>query len=1026
VNSGLLRVRLLAWAGIGLCALGGRAIVAQGQGQAPPLPPPINQSDDPLLEPFVWRSIGPANMGGRIDDIAVVESDPSTIYMGFATGGIWKTTNNGTTWSPIFDTHPVSSIGDIAIAPSNPNVIYVGTGEPNNRQSSSFGAGVYKSTDAGKSFEPVGLEDTQSIGRIVVHPKDPNIAYVAAVGHLFGPNKERGIFKTADGGKTWTNTKFIDEDTGFTDVVMDPNNPNTLFAASYQRRRMPWGFNGGGPGSAIWKTADAGKTWTKLTAGLPDNPIIGRIGLDMARSKPGVIYASIEVGPSGGTGAGVNADGTLVVPGQRGAGGGRGDQPPPDPTRSGIWRSDDGGKNWKFLSNQGDRWMYYSQIRVDPTNAEIAYQGGAPFFKTVDGGKTWRQVQGLAHSDHHAIWINPKNGNHLLVGNDGGLDISYDQADTWEFVNTMAVGQFYAISADMRKPYYVCGGLQDNGSWCGPSATRSANGILNSDWFRVGGGDGFYTASDPTDWTTIYSESQDGNTSRVDVRTGRTTSIRPSGPRAPQQGGRGDAPGAGGGTPNPAALAALAQQLGFGGGNPNGNVVPTPAPGTNFRFYWNTPFMLSPHNPRTIYLGADRLFRSYNRGDTWMTSGDLTNNIGRNDRPLMGVPGTAPMASKHDGAASYSNIVTVSESPLVPGILWVGTNDGNVQVSRDSGNTWKNVAGKVPGVPKETHVSRVEASHFDGGAAYATFDGHRTDDHTPYVFRTADFGETWTSISNNLPKGNVNVIREDPKNRNLLYLGTEYAVYISLDGGKEWKRFMNGLPTVRIDDILVHPRDNDLILGTHGRSIYIMDDISALQQMTPEATKGDAYVFDIRPAVAWINDIQKAITVGGAKHFRGQNPSRGAAISYWLKAAPAGDVRITISDFTGREIRSIAGTKEAGLNRVQWDLGLAGGGGRGGGQGGGQAAPAPAAQGAVAAPVVAGQLIQPPAGGQAGRAGAPATAAQPQRGGGGGGGGRGGLGPAVPAGSYVVKVTVGDKVIGQRTVVVEADTTFMQ
>ncbi len=363
MHRGLLRV--LAWAGIGLCALGGRALVAQGQGQAPALPPPINQSDDPLLKPFVWRSIGPANMGGRVDDIAVVESNPAIIYMGFATGGIWKSTNNGTTWDALFETYPVSSIGDIAIAPSNPDVVYVGTGEPNNRQSSSFGAGVYKSTDAGKTFTYVGLKETQSIGRIVVHPKDPNIAYVAAVGHLFGPNKERGLFKTTDGGKTWTNTKFIDEDTGFTDVVMDPSNPNTLIAASYQRRRTPWGFNGGGPGSGIWKTTDAGKSWTKLTSGLPDNPIIGRIGLDMARSKPGVVYASIEVGASGGTGAGVNDDGTLAVPGQRGggAGRGRGQEPPPDPTKSGVWRSDDAGKTWKFMSNRGDRWMYYSQIR---------------------------------------------------------------------------------------------------------------------------------------------------------------------------------------------------------------------------------------------------------------------------------------------------------------------------------------------------------------------------------------------------------------------------------------------------------------------------------------------------------------------------------------------------------------------------------------------------------------------------------------------------------------------------------------
>jgi photosystem II stability/assembly factor-like uncharacterized protein len=986
---GFLRLRVLTWlVGIGLCAIGGRGLLAQAPAQPPPaqpapaLPKPINPTNDPVLDPFVWRSIGPANMGGRVDDIAVVESDPSIIYVGYATGGIWKTKNNGTTWTPIFDEYPVSSIGDIAIAPSNPDVIYVGTGEPNNRQSSSFGAGIFKSVNAGKTFEYVGLKETQSIGRVVVHPKDPNIVYVAAVGHLFGPNAERGLFKTMDGGKTWTNTNFIDNDTGFTDVAMDPSNPNVLYAASYQRRRVPWGFNGAGPGSALWKTADGGKKWTKLTGnGLPDNPIIGRIGIDIARSRPATIYASFEVGASGGTGAGVNEDGTLMQPGQgRGGGGGRANlnapPAPPDPKKSGVWRSDDGGKTWRCVSNDVDRLMYYSQIRVDPTNPEIAYQGGAPFFKTTDGGKSWIRVQGIPHSDHHAIWIDPKNGNHILLGNDGGIDVTYDQAETWEYVNTVPVGQFYAISADMRRPYYVCGGLQDNGSWCGPSATRSANGIVNADWYRVGGGDGFYTANDPTDWTILYSESQDGATNRVDLRGRRSGSIRPAGPQAAGQRGNQAAPE----TADPEQAQAPAAQFGGRGGNPNGNVVPAPPAGTNFRFYWNTPFILSPHNPSTVYLGAERLFRSYNRGETWMASPDLTNNIGRNDRPIMALDGKAPMASKHDGAASYSNIITIGESYVLPGVIWVGTNDGNVQLSRDGGVTWKNVVDKVPGVPKETHVSRVEASHFDAGTAYVTFDGHRTDDHNAYVFVTKDFGETWTTISANLPAANVNVIREDPKNRNLLYLGNEYGFYISLNGGKEWKRFMNGLPTVRVDDILVHPRDNDLIVGTHGRSIWIIDDITALQQLTSEAQAADATLFDIRPATAWVNDVQKAILVEGAKAFRAQNPARGSAISYWLKAAPAGDVKIAITDVTGREIRSIDGTKNAGLNRVQWNL----------------APTAPAGRGGRGA------------------------------GGGGGGGGRGGQPPPVPAGSYLVKVTVGDKVIGQKTVVVEPDSTFMQ
>jgi photosystem II stability/assembly factor-like uncharacterized protein len=1012
---------------IGLCAFGVRGMTAQGQGPGQQADEePIHKSADPILRNFTWRSIGPANMGGRIDDIAVVESSPSTFYVGFATGGIWKTTNNGTTFTPLFDEQPVTSIGDLAIAPSDPDVVYAGTGEPNNRQSSSFGAGVYKTTDAGKTWKYMGLKETQSIARVVVHPKDPNTVYVAAVGHLFGPNRERGLYKSTDGGQNWTNTKFIDEDTGFTDLVMDPVNPNVLYAASYQRRRQPWGFNGGGPNSAIWKTTDGAKTWTKLTgSGLPNNPIIGRIGLDVARSRPSTIYASIEVGPSGGTGAGVNDDGSLREPGQGrggGGGGGRGQAPPPpDPTKSGIWRSDDAGKTWRFLSNSMDRPMYYSQIRVDPTNPEIAYQGGAPFFKTVDGGKTWRQVQGLAHSDHHAIWINPRDNNHLLVGNDGGLDISYDQGATWEFVNSLgAVGQFYKVSVDMRKPYYVCGGLQDNGSWCGPSAVRGGAGILNSDWYRVGGGDGFYTASDPTDWRIVYSESQDGNTNRVDIGRGTTVSIRPRGPS-----GRGGQTPAGAQNVDPAILA----QFGFGPGAASGNIVPPPPEGTNFRFYWNTPFILSPHNPSTIYLGANRLFKSMDRGNTWVMSEDLTRSVGRNDRPIMGVDGKAPMASKHDGAAAYSNIVTISESPIVPGIVWVGTNDGNVQVSRDGGMTWKNVVDRVPGVPKETHVSRVEASPFEVGGAYVTFDAHRTDDHKPYVFVTKDFGESWTSISSNLPEGNVNVITASDRNRNLLFLGTEYAIYVSMDAGRSWKPLMQGMPTVRVDDLVIHPRERDLVAGTHGRSIWILDDISALEQMDDLPANADAVMFDVRPATAWLNDIRRQITVGGAKHFRGDNPEPGAPISYWLKG-DAGRVTVDISDVTGRVIRTIEGPKTAGLNRVQWDLRAGPPPARGTGRAEQPVETAPATQPAAANPPA-----NPPAAGrqgagredrpaatpqQAGRGAEPAAAQQGR--GGGGGRGRGGRGgPTLPAGMYLVKVTVDGKVIGQKTVVVAAD-----
>ena len=921
------------------------AVQAAQPPPAPVLPPPINQSDDPLLKPFRFRSIGPASMGGRIDDIEVAPNDDSTIYVGFATGGIWKTVNNGTTWPPIFDTYSVCSIGSVAVDQRNPNIVWVGTGEPNNRQSSSFGDGVYKSVDGGKTFTHVGLKETQTIAKVVIDPRDSNVVYVAAVGHLFGPNPERGIYKTVDGGKTWNAVKTIDADTGFIDLVIDKANPRVLYAASYQRRRQPWGFNGGGPGSGLWKTTDAGRTWTRVQGnGFPEG-LLGRIGLAVSASKPGIVYAQIEVGASAGTGGNVTADGKPQVPGAGVGGGGAGRggaqaAAAPDPKRSGVWRSDDGGKTWRVMSNNNDRPMYYSKIRVDPTNPDIVYTMGAPFHKSIDGGKTFRVIQGIAHSDHHALWINPRNPKHLELGNDGGLDVSYDQADTWEFVNTIAVGQFYAVSADMRKPYYVYGGLQDNGTWGGPSATRSAqNGITNADWFRVGGGDGFYTQVDPTDYNVVYVESQDGNVSRLDLRTG-STAIRPRAPQPPRPGQQGQ---------QDAALAAMAAQFGMGP-QARANTQPPLPEGEQIRFFWNTPLLLSPHNPRLLYVGGNRLFKSYDRGDTYVYTQDLTRNISRFERPIMGVPGDAPMASKHDGAGAFSSVVTISESPIVPGVIWVGTNDGNVQVSRDGGATWKNVVDNVPGVPKETHVSRVEAGHFDAATCYVSFDGHRTDDHQPYVFVTKDYGATWKPLAHSLPTGTVNVVKEDLKNPNLLYVGTEYGFYISLNGGVEWKRFMNGMPTVRVDDVMVHPRDNDLIVATHGRSIWILDDITALQQLGEKATAADVHLFEVRPAVRLASDVTKAWNVAASKHFKGENPQPGTAISYLLKSVPSGDVRITIADVTGRVVRTLEGTKEQGLNRVQWNLAgdpptrqgapvqaaPAGGAGRGGAFGGGR------------------------------------------------------------------------------------------
>jgi photosystem II stability/assembly factor-like uncharacterized protein len=1023
---------------------------AQGGQQARPTPTPINQSDDAVLKNFRWRSIGPASMGGRIDDIAAVESNPYVIYVGFATGGVWKTVNNGTTWEPIFDTYPTSSIGDIAVCQSDPNIVWVGTGEANNRQSASFGDGIYKSTDGGKTFASVGLKETQTIARIVIDPKDANTVYVAALGRLFGPNKERGIYKTTDGGKTWANVKFIDEDAGFTDIVIDPVDTKTLYAASYQRRRTSWGFNGGGPGSAIWKTTDAGKTWAKLGGnGLPEG-LLGRIGLDLSRSNPNVVYAQIEVGASGGTGGGEEQTGGGGFGGGGGGGFGGGGQQaqsnqPPDPKRSGVWRSDDKGKTWRIMSNNNNRPMYYSQIRVDPKNDQIVYTCGAPFHKSADGGKTFQVVQGIAHSDHHALWINPNSTNHLIIGNDGGLNVSYDQAATWEFVNTIAASQFYAVAADMRKPYYVCGGLQDNGSWCGPSQTRTGGGggfggggggvggagggVINADWYRVGGGDGFYVQIDPTDYATVYAESQNGNVQRLDLKTGRSVSIRPRaaqrprGPGAARGGGQGagqqpqaGAPAGAGGEsgegqqPTQEQIQQMIQAAGgFGGGNPlQSNIVPAPPAGEQYRFNWDTPIALSPHNPRVVYIGANRLFKSLDRGDTWTASVDLTKQIDRSKLPIMGADGDKPMASKNDGTANYGNITTVAESPVLPGVLWVGTDDGNVQLSKDGGASWANVANNVKGVTGNYQVSRVEPSHFDAATCYLAIDNHRNDDLKPYLFVTRDYGATWTSIANSLPVGNVNVIREDAKNKNLLFVGTEFGVFVSTNGGAEWKRFMTGLPTVRVDDLLIHPRDNDLIAGTHGRGVWIIDDITPLQQLDEKALAADAHLFDVRPGTQWLNDISLSRYAGGVKYFRGENPPPGTAISYYLKSAPSGDVKITISDVTGKVVRNLTGTKEAGLNRVMWNL-------RGD----------PLRPGARFGPPDANPEIPPPSG-QAGQPQAgQGQQGQPQGGFGGGGGGRGGrfsalIGPVLDPGTYLVKLSVDGKEMTTK-VVVEAD-----
>ncbi|MEX2272073.1 MAG: hypothetical protein WD690_11400 [Vicinamibacterales bacterium] len=944
--------QVLVLAGLTLVLMSA-AVAARQEQAAPAAPVAVNQSDDPILREFRFRSIGPAVMGGRVNDVEGDPNDPMTLYVAFATGGLWKTTNGGITWTSLFDEMPYTSIGDVGVSPSNGQIVYVGMGEANNRQSSSIGNGVYKTTDGGATWTHLGLDDTQSISRVAVHPRDPNIVFVAAMGHLFGGNEERGLYKTTDGGKTWTKSKYIDPYTGFADVAIDPVNPRNVYAASYQRLRTWWGYNGGGPGSGLWKSTDGGSTWTRLAGnGLPQPPdkIWGRSGIGIHRANPNIIYAIIEAGATGGTGAGVSDDGGPQEPGQgRGGGGGRGgQQAPPNPNKSGVWRSNDAGRTWTFLSNVNNRPMYYSQIVVHPANPDIVVQGGATAQRSVDGGKTWIPIRGTGHGDYHGFWFNPKDPRVLWTGHDGGLDVSYDTGLTWDYLNNMALGQFYQLSADMRRPYHVCGGLQDNGSWCGPSAVRSQQGPYNTDWYRTGGGDGFYTRQDPTDWTVIYTESQNGAVSRLDLRNGTSRSIRPRArprPRAPEQAGN-----PGGGQTGGGGRGGGGQGGGRGGGGAS-NIVNEPEPGTEFRFNWNAPIEMSPHDPNTIYYGAQYFFKSTNRGDTWwMNPKDLTNKVDRFAHPIMDIPGRAPMASKHDGYANNSNITIIRESPSKPGVLWVGTDDGNLQVSTDSGMTFVNVIGNIKGGPRVTgpmdqvQISRIEPSNFDPATAYVALDNHRNNDWKPYLFKTTDYGRTWTAAAGNLPaKGHINAVEEDYVNPNLIFVGTEFGLFVTRDGGKTYKPFSTGMPSVRIDDLLIHPRDADLIVATHGRSFWIADDITPLQQLG-RAVGGTVAAFDPRPAIRWTNDTMMARRVT-AKQFSGQNPQGGTAISFWTRDG-SDDAKIEIADQAGRTIRTLTVPAKAGINRVQWDMRpdppaqtpqqQAGRGGQGGRRGGGQ------------------------------------------------------------------------------------------
>jgi photosystem II stability/assembly factor-like uncharacterized protein len=825
----------------------------------------------PAASPFDglrFREIGPATPSGRIDDLAVLESNPAVFYVATATAGVFKTINHGTTFEQVFDSATTSSVGDIAIAPNDANLIWVGTGENNNRQSSSWGDGVYKSGDGGKTWTHAGLKDSKAIARIIVDPTDYSTVYVAALGSLWGPGGERGVYKTTDGGQTWTRVLHVDDDTGATELVMDPSNNQVLYAATYQRRRATWGFNGGGPGTAIHKTSDGGRTWTKLTRGLPEGPL-GRIGLDVYRKNPNVVYARIE-----------------------------------HERESGVYRSDDAGATWTKMSSVNPRPMYFSQIRVDPQSDHRIYVLGVQLHVSDDAGKTFRSDgASRIHVDHHAMWINPNDSNMVLIGNDGGMSISYDRSKTWVWMPNLNLSQFYHVTYDMQVPYHVCGGLQDNNTWCGPSARRNEHGIANDDWYIIGGGDGFQAQMDPSDPRILYSESQDGRMNRIDRLTNERKSIRPEAPEGE----------------------------------------------TPYRWNWDTPMRISHHSPSMIFVAGNRLFRSADRGHSWKAiSPDLTTNTDRETLSLMGVVAKEFKIAKHDGVQSYGNLVQFSESPRRAGLYYTGSDDGVVSVSRDDGASWTNVTGKISGLPKNTYVSKLEASRFDDGTVYATFDGHRLNEFGTYAYVSTDFGNSWRSIAGDLPKGQVvRTLTEDLKNPAVLYIGTETGLFVTTDRGAHWTRVKANLPTIPIYEITLHPRENDMLLATHGRGIWILDDLAPFQQWA-KAQQTDAFVFEPEGVSHQLASSERMKDFEGDRQFLGENPARGARIVYYLKSA-AKDLKLSVHDQSGAAIREISGdatkdARKAGVNTLVWDgrvkplapmRNQTGGGGGGGGFGGG-------------------------------------------------------------------------------------------
>ncbi|MEO7454951.1 MAG: hypothetical protein ABIY52_01720 [Gemmatimonadaceae bacterium] len=848
--------------------------------------------DSAAVAGFRWRTVGPANFMGRLSDVVGIPGPSKTVFVAAAAGGVWKSTNNGVTWRPVFDDKPVTSLGMLAIAATDTNTVWLGTGEPNSRNTIEPGAGVYKSTDGGMSWALMGLEKTQHIGRVAIDPKNKDVVYVAALGAAWKSSPDRGLYKTTDGGKTWANVKFISDRAGFVDVAIDPRNSDVVYATSWERYRTPYSLNSGGPGSGLWKSIDAGKTWTEIKGNGYPSGTKGRIGLAIAPSNPDVVYALTEA---------YSDAAKKVEMGKR-------------PESNGLYRSTDAGRTWTKMNSINTRPFYYSQVRVDPRNPDRVYFSSTELQVSNDGGKTTSNAAQGVHVDDHGIWIDPNDPERWFLANDGGVAITYDKGGNFFYPMNLPLGQFYEISYDMQVPYNVCAGAQDNGAWCGPSRRRGA--LNNNFWYTISGGDGFYTAQDPAgEW--VWGESQNAGIQGRNLKTGQTLRIQKPGFQDRYRQIEDSIAVAQGDPLAPATKDAQKRIDSYKAIQKKDSLE------LLTRFNWNSPFFLSAHNSQTMYIGGNKVFKSLKRGEEMYTiSGDLSKQMrARMDTAEKYTGGVTPDVT---GAETYGTVVALAESYMKPGLLYAGTDDGNVWMTHNDGGSWENLSDRFAGLPsKDVYVTRIEPSHFDTLTFWVAFDNHRWNDFTPYLFMTQDGGKTFKSIVNNLPKGGVadyvHVIREDPRNRDLLFVGTSLSVYASLDRGASWTKLASNLPSVPVHDLKIHPRDRELMAATHGRGIWIVD-IAALEQMTPKTLADAATLYQPRTAFQW----GEGPTLGLPGNGWGQAPlvipapQYGAQITYRLRDSSSTPVRVTVTDAGGAQLYTTTGPSRRGVHTVNW------------------------------------------------------------------------------------------------------------